>query len=163
VESARVLSRRLAWREPWPPRDPKGRHENSSFPMSDNTEDKVVVITGASSGLGKATARHLAGCGVRRPERLQALATELGPGPDGAAQTDVTDPEQVARLFDKAAMAAEPLTCVIEPIVAARMKELHENFAIPAKSFPRAIALPMGQPREVGTNEIPFWPSAQDL
>ena len=47
--------------------------------MSSNIEGKVVVITGASSGLGEATARHLAGegaklvLGARRLDRLQAL------------------------------------------------------------------------------------------
>ncbi|WP_442949454.1 hypothetical protein [Nostoc sp.] len=37
--------------------------------MSNNIEGKVVVITGASSGLGKATARLLlcAGCAAHRP------------------------------------------------------------------------------------------------
>ena len=46
--------------------------------------DKVVLITGASSGIGEATARELAATGARlfigarRAERLKALAEELG-------------------------------------------------------------------------------------
>jgi NADP-dependent 3-hydroxy acid dehydrogenase YdfG len=78
--------------------------------MSNNIEGKVVVITGASSGLGEATARHLAAqgasvvLGARRLERLQALADELNNqgGKALAAETDVTDPNQVQRLVDEA-------------------------------------------------------------
>jgi NADP-dependent 3-hydroxy acid dehydrogenase YdfG len=76
--------------------------------MSSNIEGKVVVITGASSGLGKATARHLAVegaklvLGARRLDRLQALAAELGLPAEAAVQTDVTDREQVRRLVDQA-------------------------------------------------------------
>ncbi len=71
-------------------------------------ENKVVVITGASSGLGAETARHLvrAGAkvvlGARRLDRLQALAAELGLGPESIVQTDVTDAAQVRALVARA-------------------------------------------------------------
>jgi NADP-dependent 3-hydroxy acid dehydrogenase YdfG len=76
--------------------------------MSSNIEGKVVVITGASSGLGEATARHLARegaklvLGARRLDRLQALTRELNLGTDAAVETDVTDRAQVKRLVDAA-------------------------------------------------------------
>src|SRR5207249_5560775 len=78
--------------------------------MNTSIEGKVVVITGASSGLGEATARHLCAqgatvvLGARRAERIQALADELN-GDGGKAlalQTDVTDADQVKRLVDAA-------------------------------------------------------------
>ena len=76
--------------------------------MTQGIEGKIVVITGASSGLGEAAARHLAAqgarlvLGARRTDRLQALARELSLGEDAAVQTDVTDVEQVRRLVDHA-------------------------------------------------------------
>lgn len=76
--------------------------------MSENIRGKVVVITGASSGLGEAAARRLAGegarlvLGARRLDKLQALARELGCGTDAAVLTDVTDRHQVKALVDHA-------------------------------------------------------------
>jgi NADP-dependent 3-hydroxy acid dehydrogenase YdfG len=76
--------------------------------MSHNIEGKVMVITGASSGLGEATARLLAEqgaklvLGARRLERLQGLARELDIGPEAAVQVDVTKREQVRHLVDHA-------------------------------------------------------------
>ena len=76
--------------------------------MAQEINDKVVVITGASSGLGEATARRLARegaklvLGARRLERLQTLAEELSLGDEAVVQTDVTDYEQVRHLVDHA-------------------------------------------------------------
>ena len=78
--------------------------------MSNNIEGKVVVITGASSGLGEATARLLSAqgasvvLGARRADRLQALADELtGSGGKAiAVTTDVTHRDQVKKLVDAA-------------------------------------------------------------
>jgi NADP-dependent 3-hydroxy acid dehydrogenase YdfG len=76
--------------------------------MSNNIEGKVVVVTGASNGLGEATARLLSAqgasvvLGARRVNRLQPLADELiGSGGKAlAVATDVTDFDQVKRLVD---------------------------------------------------------------
>lgn len=73
-----------------------------------NVENKVVVITGASSGLGAETARHLvkAGAkvvlGARRLEKLHALADELGISHENCVATDVANRDQVQALADKA-------------------------------------------------------------
>ena len=81
--------------------------------MSNNIEGKVVVITGASSGLGEATARHLSAqgasivLGARRADRIQSLADDLtaSGGKALALTTDVTHCDQVKRLVDAAVQA----------------------------------------------------------
>jgi NADP-dependent 3-hydroxy acid dehydrogenase YdfG len=78
--------------------------------MNENISGKVVVITGASSGLGEATARLLARqgaivvLGARRADRIEALAGELTSASRKAiaVATDVRDREQVKRLVDTA-------------------------------------------------------------
>ena len=78
--------------------------------MSNGIAGKVVVITGASSGLGEATAEHLASLGAalilgaRRSDRLDALAARLRAAGARASsvQTDVTQRAQVQRLVDRA-------------------------------------------------------------
>lgn len=74
--------------------------------MSEGVDGKVVVITGASSGLGEATARLLSQngaklvLGARRIERIEALAEELGDA--SARRTDVTVLQQVLELVNHA-------------------------------------------------------------
>jgi NADP-dependent 3-hydroxy acid dehydrogenase YdfG len=67
--------------------------------MSTDTNGRVAVITGASSGIGEATARALSAEGLRlallarRAEKVESLAQELSAsGPEAIAiEADVTD------------------------------------------------------------------------
>lgn len=73
--------------------------------------DRTAVVTGASSGIGMATARALAAegarlaLGARRVDRLEAFAEELG-GDHVLGRLDVTDP---ASCEEFVAMAASSL------------------------------------------------------
>ncbi|MGN6266553.1 MAG: SDR family oxidoreductase [Ginsengibacter sp.] len=78
--------------------------------MKKNIEGKVIVITGASSGLGEAAAKHLSErgaivvLGARRVDRIKALAEQINNngGKALALATDVTKVEQVKALVDAA-------------------------------------------------------------
>ncbi len=81
--------------------------------MANSLEGTVALVTGASSGIGEATARALAAQGAkvavaaRRLERLERLAAEIGGGGHTALaiQSDITEQEQaieaVARTVDE--------------------------------------------------------------
>ncbi|MDK3018381.1 SDR family oxidoreductase [Pseudodonghicola flavimaris] len=74
--------------------------------MTDNITGKVVVITGASSGMGEATARDLAArgarvaLGARRADRLETIVQDIraAGGEAIAVATDVTKLEDVQAL-----------------------------------------------------------------
>jgi NADP-dependent 3-hydroxy acid dehydrogenase YdfG len=76
--------------------------------MAQGIENKVIVITGGSSGLGEASARLLSRegarivLGARRLDRLRSLARELNLGDAAAIKTDVTDRAQVQQLINRA-------------------------------------------------------------
>jgi NADP-dependent 3-hydroxy acid dehydrogenase YdfG len=78
--------------------------------VNKNIEGKVVVITGASSGLGESTARHLAKLGAtvvlgaRRIDRLNAIVKdiEVDGGTALAVSVDVTNRAEVEALVKRA-------------------------------------------------------------
>ena len=72
--------------------------------MGEALKDKVAIIVGSSSGMGRATAITFAEAGAkvvlaaRSSEKLEALAAEIG-GEAAACPTDVRDPDAVERLI----------------------------------------------------------------
>jgi ribitol 2-dehydrogenase len=81
---------------------PATRRAGVNHPLS----GKVVIVTGASSGIGLAASRSLARCGARlalaarAADRLAALAADLG-ADALAAPTDVTSGADVERLVSR--------------------------------------------------------------
>jgi NADP-dependent 3-hydroxy acid dehydrogenase YdfG len=69
-------------------------------------KQRIAVVTGASAGIGEATARELVGQGAtvvlnaRRKERLESLAKELGPEDVASAAGDCADDAVVGSMFE---------------------------------------------------------------
>lgn len=78
--------------------------------MATNIKGKVIVITGASSGMGEAAAKHLSALGAtvvlgaRRADKIEKLAREIHDqgGKALAIAMDVTQRDQVKKLVDLA-------------------------------------------------------------
>lgn len=138
--------------------------------MSNNISDKVVVITGASSGLGESTARHLAALGAkvvlaaRRTERLEAIAAEIraAGGSALAVTTDVSVQTQVQALADAAiahygridVMVNNSGLMAIAPMAQARIDEWDRMIDINIKGVLYGIAAVLPQMQKQGSGQI---------
>ncbi|MEG3634203.1 SDR family oxidoreductase [Micromonospora palythoicola] len=99
---------------------------------------RVAIVTGASSGIGAATARRLAGEGfhvlaaARRTDRLVELVAEITAtgGSATAVSCDVTSDESVAGLARAAQQAGAPVTVLVNNAGGARGLDPVESGAV---------------------------------
>ncbi len=136
--------------------------------VSNGIEGKVVVITGASSGLGEATARHLSAkgaslvLGARRLDRLESIAAELreAGGKVEVLAADVTRRVDVQALVDLAVSTYGRVDVVINnaglmaiaPISETKVDEWERMIDINIKGvlYGIAAALPVFQKQDSG-------------
>jgi NADP-dependent 3-hydroxy acid dehydrogenase YdfG len=109
--------------------------------MTKALHETAALVTGASSGIGEATARALAEQGAtvavaaRRKDRLDALATEIG---GLAIETDVTDRKQAVAAVERAAQEFGRLDIVINN---AGVMLLGPMVDAPVEEWDRMVAL----------------------
>tara|TARA_R110002051_G_scaffold155492_2_gene227541 strand:- start:2484 stop:3236 length:753 start_codon:yes stop_codon:yes gene_type:complete len=137
--------------------------------LTNNISGKVVVITGASSGLGETTARHLASLGAnvvlgaRRENRLQDISNEINQKSNGKStylKTDVTKKEDVQALVNKAVSEFGKVDVMINnaglmsiaPLSEAKVDEWDRMIDINIKGvlYGIAAALPVFEKQENG-------------
>ena len=133
-----------------------------------NTTDKVVVITGASSGIGESTARLLAGScakvvlGARRKDRIDALVKDIT-AKGGAAlgfQADVTKRSEVEALVQGAIHEHGRIDVIVNdagimpiaPMAALKVEEWDRMIDVNIKGllFGVAAVLPIMQKQKQG-------------
>ena len=128
---------------------------------SSDNNGPVVIVTGAASGIGRATAQLLAGRGMRvvctdlASEALTSSALECG---GLALPADVTDEDQVEAMVAAAHEAGEPLTAH-----ALYYPPANAGFAGPADELPPLLVMSHGGPTAAHETllsmEIQFWTS----
>ena len=114
--------------------------------MADQLNGTVALVTGASSGIGEASARALAGAGAavaiaaRRKGRLDELATEIEQGGGRALtiETDVTDQEQAIAAVERTVRELGRLDTVVNN---AGVMLLGPILDAPIEEWDRMIAL----------------------
>jgi len=129
---------------------------------------KVIAITGASSGIGEATARLLAQkgahvvLGARRTDRLESLVSAIRAEGDSAQYRalDVTKREDVEAFVNFAQSEFGKLDVVISDEGAREGMREFRKIAIGPDAIARAIAFAIEQPNDVDVNEIIVRPTA---
>lgn len=105
--------------------------------MSDSTSlhDRTALVTGASAGIGHATALRLAACGAsvvltaRRVERLESLRAEIeaAGGRAFAVGADASSPDDVRRAVRAGAEALGPIDILINNAGIMKLSPITEN------------------------------------
>jgi len=147
--------------------------------MNDNITGKVIVITGASSGMGAATARHLAGkgasvvLGARRADRLGALAAEIAEtgGKATAVATDVTKRADLQRLVDAAVETYGRIDVLINnagvmplsPLERLKVDEWDQMIDVNLKGVLYGIAAALPYMKEQKRATLSVYPPSQDI
>src|SRR5437867_9397176 len=132
------------------------RHKTETENFMSGIKDKVVVITGASSGIGEATALLLAErgakvvLGARRPDRLQALAERIARAGGEAAfsRTDVKRRDDLSNLVKLACERYGKLDVLvnnagvgpISPLAGLRVEEREDTIDVNTKGVLYGIA-----------------------
>ncbi len=153
---------------------------------SNSTPDKIAVVTGASSGIGAATARALAADGyrvallARRLNRITTLAGELGNG-STAIEADVTDRDSIVAAADRvrrelgtASVLINNVTLIEPGVVATELpnhithadtrqgvQQLYDKAEVTAADVAEIIAFILSRPRRLAINEILLRPAGQ--
>jgi NADP-dependent 3-hydroxy acid dehydrogenase YdfG len=133
-----------------------------------NITGKVVVITGASSGIGEITARRLAAqgatlvLGARRTDRIDALARDIktSGGKALAVRTDVTSRSDVESLVQSAKEAFDRVDVIVNnagimpiaPMAALKVEEWDRMIDVNIKGLLYGVAsvLPIMQRQKSG-------------
>ncbi len=138
--------------------------------MTDSLKDKIAIITGASSGIGEATALRLAQAGAtvvlaaRRVERLEALASriEQSGGTALAVATNVTDSMSAQGMARKARDAFGRIDILINnarimplsPISKFKVEEWDRMIDVNIKGVLHCIAATLPSMLEQGSGHI---------
>lgn len=133
-------------------------------------QDKILLITGASSGIGEATARLLAQqgatvvLGARRIDRLQALVTEIqaAGGTAMALALDVTDRTQTADFVQCAVEAYGRVDVIINnagvmplsPLASLKLDEWDRMIDVNIRGVLHGIAAVLPQMQAQGHGQV---------
>ena len=142
--------------------------------MSHRNERRVAVVTGASSGIGEATARALAAEGyrvallARRLDRITALADALGNG-SIAIEADVTDRDSIAAAAERVqdelggadVLVNNAGVMLLGPFDTDQRDDYRQMIEVNLLGTITATEVFLGRPRHLAINEILLRPAGQ--